>query len=179
MLAAAFALLAGCASTPKTASTGIDFSRFNQGIAVDEIRLASTVAMELSDADRAVLASKLRIALVSALTETTRVSAPGPGVLRLQVTVTDIDATRPAVNVISAALVMVPVDRGGIAFEARFFDGAGGQPVALSTERHKGSMLDVKGNFSHYGHAIGALGKWGEALGQSMAQPMAQPIAKR
>lgn len=162
-------MLSGCASAPKPAPDELDFTRFDQGIAVDEIRLAPTVAPDLSPADRAVLASKLRIALVSALSETTTVTTPGPGVLRIEVMVTEIDTTSPTANVISAALVKMPLDRGGIAFEARFFDGHEGQPVALTTQRHKGSMFDFKGSFSHYGHAIGALGKWGETLAQELA----------
>jgi hypothetical protein len=164
---ASLIVLAGCASAPRPASNAIDFTRFDT-VAVDEVRLAPTVAAELSSADRAVLASKLRVALVGALSETTTVRAPGPGVLRVEVNVIDIDTTSPTANAISSALIFVPVDRGGIAFEARFYDGESGQPIASSTERHKGSPLDIKGNFSHYGHAISALGKWGGTLAASL-----------
>lgn len=163
----ALTTLAGCASAPRSASNEIDWKRFDT-VAVGEVRLAPTVATELPGAERAALARKLRVALVGALSETTTVREPAPGVLRVEVTVIDIDTANPTANGISSTLILVPVDRGGIAFEARFYDGASGQPLASTTERHKGSPFDIKGNFSHYGHAISALGKWGETLAASL-----------
>ena len=164
------AATAGCASAPRAVQQQPDFARFRGAIAVEEIVLAPTVAAELPENDRNVLASKLRIALVSSLSGTATVREPGPGVLRLQVTVTAIDTTSPAVNAISSALVFVPLDRGSIAFEARFFDGTAAQPITWTAELRKGSPLDIKGNFRLYGHAISALEKWGESLGAALQE---------
>lgn len=160
--------LAGCASAPPEAKASIDFARYHGAIAVEQVQLAPTVATDLPEAERVALARKLQVALVGALSETATVREPGPGVLRLAVTVTHIDTANPTANGFSTALLLVPVDRGAIAFEARFFDGQGGQPFASVTEQRKGALFDIKGNFSHYGHAISELGKWGESLAQEL-----------
>jgi hypothetical protein len=170
LVLATLAALAGCASAPRNAAGPIDFARYHGAIAVEEVQLASTVAAELTGAERAELASKLRVELLGALSGKATVRDPAPGVLRLEVTVTHIDTTSPTVNAISSALLFVPVDRGGITFEARYFEGQGGLPFASTREQHKGSPLDIKGNFSHYGHAISALGKWAETLGRALQE---------
>jgi uncharacterized protein DUF3313 len=162
--------LAGCASAPRGTTDGVDFARFNRTLAVEEVRLAPTVAADLPEAERAALARKLRVALVGALSERATVREPAPGVLRLEVTVTHIDTANPTANGISQTLLLVPVDRGGIAFDAHFFDGEGAKPLASTHEQRKGSLFDIKGNFSHYGHAISELGKWGEKLAQELEQ---------
>ena len=161
--------LAGCASAPRGADD-IDFARFERTIAVEDIQLAANVAPDLPEPERAALARKMRVALVGALSGTATVREPGPGVLRLQVTVTHVDTANPTVNGISSTLLLVPLDRGGVGFEARYFDGQGTRPFASTTEQRKGSLFDVKGNFSHYGHAIHELGKWGETLAQELAE---------
>lgn len=88
--------------------------------------------------------------------------------LRLEVTVTDINAVNPTLNGFSQTLLVVPFDRGGISFEARFYEGTGREPVAFTTQSATGSMFDLKGNLSHYGHAVAALEKWATRLGQSL-----------
>src|SRR5690349_13134201 len=170
MALATLTALAGCASAPREVAARIDFTPYHRAIAVDAVQLAPGVAADLSRDERNALASKLRVALVGALSERATISEAAPGVLRLAVTVTGIDTTSPTVNAISSALLFVPVDRGGIAFEARFFDGQEAQPFASSTELHKGSPLDIKGNFSHYGHAISALARWAEGLAHELEQ---------
>ena len=164
------ALIAGCACAPRDTAASIDFAHYHGAIAVEQVRLAPDVATDLPEAERAALERKMQVALVGALSETATVRDPAPGVLRLQVTVTHIDTANPTANGFSTALLLVPVDRGGIGFEARFFDGQGTQPFALKTEQRKGSPFDIKGNFSHYGHAIGALGKWGESLAHQLQE---------
>jgi hypothetical protein len=64
----------------------------------------------------------------------------------------------------------VPLDRGSIAFDATFFDRPGGAAIGSTTVRQKGRMLDVKGNFSRYGAAVGALRDWGATFADSLAQ---------
>lgn len=88
--------------------------------------------------------------------------------LRLEVTVTDINAVNPTLNGFSQTLPMVPFDRGGISFEARFYEGPGREQMAFTTQSATGSMFDLKGNLSHYGHAVAALEKWATRLGQSL-----------
>jgi hypothetical protein len=163
------ASLAGCAST-RTGPTAQapDFSRLPNKVAVEEVQLASSVMPDLPAADRAALATRLRAAVIGSLPPSAVVAESAPGVLRLEVTVTDINAVNPTLNGFSQTLLLVPFDRGGITFEARFYEGAGRVPVALTTQKATGSMFDIKGNFSHYGHAVAALEKWATELGQSL-----------
>jgi hypothetical protein len=170
LLLAKVALIAGCASAPRDAAAPIDFARYHGAVAVEQVRLAPSVATDLPEAEREALARKLHVALVGALSEHATVQEPAPGVLRLAVTVTGVDTANPTANGISQTLILVPVDRGGIAFEARFFDGQSPKAFASTTELRKGSPFDIKGNFSHYGHAISALGKWGETLAQELGE---------
>ena len=165
------ATLAGCASmkTEPTAQAP-DFSRLPNKVAVESVQLASTVAPDLPAAERAALARRLRAAVVSSLPPSAVVAESAPGVVRLEVMVTEINAVNPTVNGFSQTLLLVPFDRGGITFEARFFEGAARVPVAMTTQKATGSMFDIKGNFSHYGHAIEAMEKWATELGQSFEQ---------
>lgn len=163
------ATLAGCASTRNEATAQApDFSRLPNKVAVEEVRLASSVMPDLPAADRAALAARLRTAVIDSLPASAVVAEPAPGVLRIEVTVTDLNAVNPTLNGISQTLLLVPMDRGGISFEARFYEGTGGEPVAFTAQQAKGSMFDIKGNLSHYGHAIEALEKWATELGQSI-----------
>jgi hypothetical protein len=57
-------------------------------------------------------------------------------------------------------LTHVPVDRGSIAFEARFYETANPEPVATSAHRHKGRVYELIGGLSEYGHARNALRDW-------------------
>jgi uncharacterized protein DUF3313 len=161
--------LAGCASTRnEPTAQAPDFSRLPNKVAVEEVRLASSVMPDLPAADRAALAARLRAAVISSLPTSAVVAESAPGVLRLEVTVTDLNAVNPTLNGFSQTLILVPMDRGGISFEARYYEGVGREPVAFTAQRATGSMFDIKGNFSHYGHAIEALEKWATELGQSL-----------
>lgn len=163
--------LAGCASTrSEPAAQAPDFSRLPNKVAVAEVRLAPAVMPDLPAADRAALAARLRAAVVGSLPASDVVAEPAAGVLRLEVTVTNLNAVNPTVNGISQTLLLVPMDRGGITFEARFYEGESHVPVAVTTQRATGSMFDIKGNFSHYGHAIKALEKWAAELGQALQE---------
>jgi Protein of unknown function (DUF3313) len=166
---AAVAAFAGCASAPKSheAVATLDFSRFNR-IAVDSVRITPEAVEGLAGDERAALEQEMRAALVAQLPVSSVVEQPGPGVLRLEITVTEINASSPTANVLSTALLHVPLDRGGITFEARFFDGQGGEPIAVATKRHESSLLSFSGSFSRYGHAIRALESWGGTLAKSM-----------
>ena len=168
---AALAALGGCAGAPGTHEpvAAVDFARFSS-IAGEAVRITPEAVEGLSDDERAALALEMRSVLVAQLPETLVVEQAGPGVLRLEITVTEINASSPTMNVVSTALLHVPLDRGGVAFEASFFDGLGSQPIAFATKRHESSLLSFSGSFSRYGHAIRALESWGGTLAKSFGQ---------
>ena len=167
---AATAALAGCATAPKAPAspTYVDAGRF-RAIAVESVHIAPS-ATTLSAADRATMERKLHYALVDAIPVSARAAKPGKGVLQVKITVTQLDTANPGVNAVSSALIAVPLDRGSIAFDATFFDQPGGAAIGSTTVRQKGKMLDVKGNFSRYGAAVGALRDWGTGLAGSLAR---------
>jgi hypothetical protein len=168
-LALAAVLLAGCANVPKaTAPTYVDVAQF-RAIAVEAVHIAPT-ASTLNDADRAALESKLRLALVDAIPADVRAATAGPGVLSVEITVTELDSSNPAVNALTTALLFVPMDRGGIAFDATFFDRPGLAAIGSTTVRHRSSVTDLKGSYSRYGHAVDALREWGAGLAESLAR---------
>jgi hypothetical protein len=164
------AALAGCASAPGTPTVAsyVDVARY-RAIAVESVQIAPT-ATTLSDADRKTMEHKLHYALVDAIPTSARAAQPGEGVLRVKIVVTQLDAANPGVNAVSSALIAVPLDRGSIAFDATFFDRAGGEAIGSTTVRQKGRMLDVKGNFSRYGTAVGALRDWGAGVASSLSR---------
>ncbi len=168
---AALAALGGCTTSPEAHEpvAVVDFDRFNT-IAVASVHIAPDAVEGLSDEERAGLAQEMRAALVAQLPEETVVEQAGPGVLRLEITVTEINASSPAANVLSTAILHVPLDRGGVAFEARFFDGNGSEPIAMATKRHVSSPVSFKGSFSRYGHAIRAFESWGGTLAKSLGK---------
>lgn len=159
--------LAGCATAPREAPREVDFTRFDR-IVIDEVQLAPQVAAGMSAGDGVALAARMQAALIGALPATAVAHAPAPRVLRVRITVTDINTVSPATNAVTAALLFVPMDRGGLSFEARFYDGLQTQPMASSTQTQLGSQLDLKGSFSRYGHALDALAKWGAKLAESL-----------
>lgn len=167
---AALAALGGCATAPGTQEevAAVDFARFNHGIVVESVHIVPGIVDGLSDPDRAALAQEMRSALVAQLPGAFLVEQATPGVLRLEITVTGINTSRPAVNMLSTTLLHVPVDRGGVAFEARFFDGTGTEPIAIATQSHESSLLSFSGSFSRFGHAIRGIESWGGRLAQAL-----------
>lgn len=167
---AACIVLAGCATTPPpaTAPTYVDTSRY-RAVVVESVHIAPAAA-SLTDAERTALENKLRWELVNAFPVSARAVDPGPGVLRLAITVTQLDASSPTMNAVTTALLLVPLDHGGIAFDAEFFDSAGGPAIGSTTVRFTSTPVALKGSFSRYGHAVGALRDWGAEFASSLSR---------
>lgn len=110
-------------------------------------------------------AAELQQALIAAIEPGTLVTtASGPGVLRLEVVITDIDPSSPALNVVSSLLAFVPFDTGGIAADIHLRDGESGALLATVHANEKATPLRLSGSFSRYGHAKGIVQKWGHEL---------------
>jgi hypothetical protein len=164
--------LTGCASVPATRATASapDLSRYH-AIAVDSVTVVPAVAIQLTDAQVRNLERDLRLAIVDSLPVEARAVTPAPGVARLSIKITDLDAANPTLNGISGALFLVPLDRGSVEFEAEFSDAPGAAPFARTTQTHKASVTDVKDNFRRYRHATSAVREWASGLGDQLAKP--------
>lgn len=164
-LLATVLLLTGCVTAPAPGTADIpDLSRYHT-VLIESVRIAPEAGL-LSTANRQTLERQLRLALVESIPADLRALAPAADVLRVQVTVTALDGVDPLGNA-AATRVGLPLDRGAIAFEVRYYQHGAAVPFATATEQHKASHFAF-GGFSHYGHAVGALRDWGTGLADSL-----------
>ena len=165
-LLAAILLLAGCAAVPAPAPEAIpDLSRYHT-VLIESVRVAPEAGL-LSTQNRQGLERQLRVALVESIPSDLRALAPAADVLRVQVTVTALDGFERTANGAEATRVALPLDRGEIAFEVRYFQHGALVPFATVSERRKAAHFAF-GSLSHYGHAVGALRDWGSGLAGSL-----------
>lgn len=92
------------------------------------------------------------------------VNEPGPDVLRIRAAITDIDPSNPALNLLTTAVVFVPVDMGGASLEAEFLDSVTGERLAAMVDRKTGTPIQLAGGFKRLGHAKAAFETWAEEL---------------
>ena len=177
---AAAVLLAGCATAPASnpADDKIDISRFH-AVNVAPIRFAAEALGALPNDERVALESDLLAALKEGMPPSLLTDEPSASVVRIEVTVTELNASSPTVNLLTTALLFVPFDAGGVAFEARFYDGESQEPFARTTYRHTSTPLELKGSFRRYGHATKALHDWAEEITNGLAETASRKIAKR
>ncbi|HTU65681.1 MAG TPA: DUF3313 family protein [Steroidobacteraceae bacterium] len=158
-------LTAGCAAAPAPKSAPAPDLAHYRAVVIESVRIAPEAGL-LSTANRAALERQLHVALVDSIPPAQRAVTPAADVVRVQVTVTALDAVDPVKNGVSTTLLGVPLDRGAIAFEARFYAADGSEPFATITEQRKAGAFAFAGSFSHYGHAVGALHGWGAELAE-------------
>jgi hypothetical protein len=169
LLGVAALALAACASAPPRNSpdTYVDFSRFS-GIAVDSVHIAPGTARNLDAKTREKLERDLTIALVDSVSPFARVDASKPGVLRVEVVVTELEAAVPGVNAVSQSLLFVAVERGVIGFEARLYEGNSTTPIAYETFLRTPGAFDLPAAYTRYKHAVDAVGIWGDGLAKRL-----------
>ena len=158
-------LLAGCATTPAPRSDIPDLSRYHT-VLIESVRIAPEAGM-LSSTNRQELERDLRIALVDSIPTDLRALAPAADVLRVQVTVTALDAVASSDTAASATRVGLPLGSSAIAFEVRYLQHGSSVPFATVTEQHKAGHFAFFEGLRHYGHAVGALRAWGTGLAES------------
>lgn len=167
-------LAAGCATQPApqaaAAPTAVETGRF-RAIVIESVRIAPEAGM-LSDANRQTLERQLHYALTDSIPSSLRGYRPEPGTLRVQITVTELDVVNPTKNGVSTTLIGVPLDRGAIGFEARFYEATDEMPFAQTQQHREAGKFQFRGSLSHYGHAVGALRGWGTDLAASLSSPV-------
>ena len=87
------------------------------------------------------------------------VTAPGPGVLRLRVALTDIKKTIPAMNILPQTKIS-GVGIGGASMEAEAVDSQSGERVLAVVDTGKGSFMAFKAGLDPLGHAKQVIDRW-------------------
>lgn len=168
---AATLLATGCATKPAASaaeaqSTPIAIARFST-VVFEPVRIAADSGVN-DAADREMLERELRRSLIESIPDSLRAAEPGAKTLRVQITVTEIEAVSPAKNGVSLTMLGMALDRGVIGFEARFYEGNSDVPFAQTTQRLESGKFQYRGSLSRYGHAAGALRGWGTDLAESI-----------
>jgi uncharacterized protein DUF3313 len=157
------AALSGCAGAPASdAPPAPDLSSYRAAV-IGDVRIDPDAAQKLSETERQALERDFYEALAPLLWADTT-SENDAGVLRVDITVHELDGSKAALNAVSTLLIHVPVDRGSIAFEARFYETANPEPVAKIDHRRKGAVYELIGGLSQFGHARNALKDWAKDL---------------
>lgn len=98
------------------------------------------------------------------------VDTPGPDVLRIRAAITDVIPVKPVTNILSTAVIGIPLDMGGAAIEAEFLDSETGERLGAVVDLKLGTPLDVSG-FTPLGHARSAFRQWAKELKQALSEP--------
>jgi uncharacterized lipoprotein YmbA len=115
--------------------------------------LAPDSKESLSADERRELTDELRKQLVTSLKETyTVVETPSVNSLSLRATITDVRTSSVAVNLVSSALLLLPVDKGGAAVEFELKTSSGERVAAMSAAA-QGKFVQFSGAFSKLGQA--------------------------
>jgi len=183
-----FSLLVGCTGTPKVGYSGFlrDYSQLKPHPEVEGAMAYENPAKSLKQYNKFIidpvlvhfspeaggtaiapedlkeLTDYFRNGLVKGLSQSGRyqvVNAPGPGVLRLRVAVTDIKKTTPVAN-IHPAMKMSGIGLGGAAMEAEAVDAASGERVAAVVDAQSGGRLNPVAGLKTYGHAEQVMDGW-------------------
>jgi hypothetical protein len=110
---------------------------------------------ELSEAERARLTSALQTA-ISRETEALPLTTGGRPV-NIRAVITRVETVSPVLNVVTAVLLTVPLDRGGAAVEIEVLDAETRQPLASMAHAHFAPMSEFKAKFSKLAPAEFAL----------------------
>src|SRR5688572_9969176 len=101
------AALTGCASAPRHSADGpLDFSKFS-GIVVESVRIAPGASTSLDAKTREKLERQLTSSLREGVQPYTRSDASSPDVLRVEILITELEASNPPVNAVTQSLLFV------------------------------------------------------------------------
>ncbi|MFZ5587159.1 MAG: DUF3313 domain-containing protein [Thermodesulfobacteriota bacterium] len=126
----------------------------------------------LDSAEQAKLAAELRQAVVSEVQgRYPGVDAPGQDVLRVRAALTRLKPVEPVANVISTAVLMVPVDVGEAALEAQFVDSRSGKVLGELAIASRGSTLDLGRVWSRWAQVRAAFADWARRFRQALDEP--------
>ena len=110
------------------------------------VEWAMPIDAGFSEAERARLISSLQAAIARE-TEALPKNAEGHPVI-IRAVITRVESVSPALNVVTAVLLTVPLDRGGAAVEIEVLDANTHQPLASMAHAHFAPLSEFKARFS-------------------------------
>jgi hypothetical protein len=131
-----------------------------------EVRIDMAKAeREMKPEEMEKLANTLRRAVVEALKDRYPMSnQAGPDVLRLRTALTHLKPVSPAANIISAVVLMMPVDVGEAAVEVQFIDSQSGKILSELIASQRGSLMAVTEVWSRWAQVEAGFKEWAQKL---------------
>ncbi len=155
------------------AKQGVDWKEYSK-LLIDPVQVRvdkSKSKRRLKPGEAKMLAQKLRQAVVKALKGYYPVvNKPGPGVLRLRAALVHIKPVEPAMNVMSSAILMIPLDVGEAAVESQFMDSMSSQVLAEVVAVDEGSHAEVSKVWSRWDQVEDAFQDWAQMLKESLRE---------
>lgn len=152
---------------------GVDWKEYNK-LLIDPVQVRvdkSKSKRRLQPGEAKMLAAKLRQAVVKALESYYPVvDKPGPGVLRLRAALVHVKPVNPAMNVMSTAIMMMPMDVGEAAVESQFMDSMSSQVLAEVLAVDEGSHSELTKVWSRWDQVEDAFRDWAQMLKESFRE---------
>ena len=130
------------ASASRASADHIDPAR----VSVDAVAWRVTSSVDISTDEREALLTQLRSELQRHVRALPAQPQGRPAVLRAAIT--RVETVSPALNTLSALLLIVPLDRGGAAVEIEAVDPQTGRQLAALTQGYFAPMSELKARFS-------------------------------
>lgn len=141
-----------------------------------QVRISPDARQQLQPGEAAEMAAKLRAMVVKSLQGNFPMAArPAPGVLRLRAALVHLKPVRPAVNVVSSALLMVPLDVGEAGVEAQFRDSVSGRVQGELVISNQGSISQLTKVWTRWDQVEEAFAGWAVMLRRAMMQGRPAP----
>lgn len=156
---------------------GVNWQNYH-ALLIDEVqvRIAPQSREHLEDGEAKQMAERLRSMVIKALKGNYPLaSRPAPGVLRLRAALVHLKPVRPAVNVISSAVLMVPLDVGEAAVEAQFSDSVSGRVQGELVISNQGSIAQLTKVWTRWEQVEEAFVQWALLLRRAMMQGRPAP----
>lgn len=194
---AVLVLLAGCASTPRANPSGFlsDYNRLKQDpqdesiwywekpgvdwgkyrkFMLDHVRVRidkKKAQRELTQAELNKLAGDFRKVVAKELSSGYEVvSRPGPGVLQVSAAIVDVIPVNPAINMMSGAALLMPLDLGGASIEVKFLDSVSGELLAEMSDTKRQSHLTLNMGWKRWSHVQEAFEDWAKEFKKAIDQ---------
>ena len=116
--------------------------------------LPAEIAKDFDKEERKELTLFFRAALEKALaTRFNLVDDAGVGGMRVRAAITDVNSSSPGLNVLLTALLLGPLDSGGVRVELEALDAISAERLVAYAAVEDGSFFEFRAAFSRFGHA--------------------------
>lgn len=153
--------------------SGVEWKGYTR-LLVDPVQVRldkSQAKRELQPGEAQKLARRLRAAVIAQLKGTVRLTnRPGPGVLRLEAALVHLKPVHPAMNVISTAVMMWPMDVGEAAVEAQFRDSLSNQLLGELVIASRGGHTEVSQVWTRWTQVENDFAEWARLLKEAIQE---------